>query len=312
MKKKLLKVISSIVLIATLVVALSSCDPKYETITQNAGNYEYQLGETAKIIDIATNKVIAELTVESCELVDDKPFTVLIETHENDDGEKDYKEVEYVALYEVTFDFDDSQDHVTTPQRHFKSEELNFTINPTDRKSKNDTFFVGLRKGSGGDSTIDLSFTYDSAQDRKTALFKIPIDKVVEETDDPGKYVIVPFDGYNNIDSISSDNDDDDNKDSANRGGVIAGIFAVILMLLLFGVFMIIPVLGLVGFIKSLKNSKLINQQQQKINELEYKLAYIEQRTLFVDSKAETEVSTKDEKPTEEKPAETSEDKTEE
>lgn len=264
--KKFLKALFLNFTVLCVTLCISACEPKYETITQNAGNYKYGLDEKVEIIDIESNDILATLTIESCELVSDEPFVVLRQDGYADNGnDEKYKEVEFVALYKVTFSFNDVKEYVGDAQEHFYSEEAYFEINPTSEEYDSDTFFLGAKRGNNGDDTVSLSFTYDTVQKRRTALFEIPLDKVVPESSERGEIIRVSGEAPDN-------NKNDDASDFFGVVGVLSVIFGIAFIV----VSLAFPILGVIGFSKSSSNKRKINQYSKKLDELENKVNYID------------------------------------
>ncbi len=278
MHKRIFKGVAFIAVIVTMVMALSSCGPKYETITQNPGNYKYGIGEKAEIKDIETGNEIAELEITSCKLVYDKPF-IVVEKESSDDD--DFKEYKYTAMYKLEYKFEDNENRVNNVSAHFRSRDNNFNINPTGEEELG-VLYVGARKGNNGDDTVTLGFSYDTFQIRDTATFEIKLDKVVKEKSFDDCEVIVAEERGRSVDR----NDDDG----------IGGFFAVIAMIfgfLLIAFILAAPILGIIGFANSVSLSRKLKIAYEKIRQLEY---MINSREYGCPSVIPEDVELKDEK----------------
>ena len=105
--------------ILLMAVIFSGCE--HETITQNPGEYRYQINEPINIVDVETGDTLGVLTVTGVYTINDKPFTVRTETGTAEDGEPVYEDIAYEQLLQVNYIFENA------PQNDKTISGLNFS-----------------------------------------------------------------------------------------------------------------------------------------------------------------------------------------
>ncbi len=174
--KKYASIIFPVLLMA---IIFSGCE--HETITQNPGEYNYQMNEPIEIIDIETRDVLGILTITGAYPINDKPFTVRTETGTTEDGEPIYEDIAYEQLLQINYIFKDTaQNNKTISGLNFSpySQLNNVTVDPKVDFAKaplgqgESCFTVAFSK------TVDqfeLGFRYGILQFRKTATIHISL-----------------------------------------------------------------------------------------------------------------------------------------
>ncbi len=284
--KKITSIISLLLIAAVAAFAMTSCEvePEYDTMTQNAGNYCYSLGEQVDIIDIETRETIATLTITSCELIEDEPFSTILEDGYDSDEEPVYKETVYTALYKLNIDLQDNKQTISDLTDHFDSDDSNFVINPTYKPGSEEYIYVGAKRGNDCDDVMSLKFVYDTNQSRHTAKFDITIEELVEDSNKTpviayacegysDDSAVMKVSGYESQKTVRTESSDDSIFNS------ILGTFgtiAVIITILSFLIGVILPLFGFIGFIVAVRASKKIKACNAKISDLETRLTVME------------------------------------
>ena len=170
------------------VIIFAGCTPSVETITEKPGNYIYGKNEEIKIIDIATDDIIATLTITGFETLLDGAFMVphYVKTEEN--GEKIYEDVEYKQLLQIYYVFKNEPGHnkeiksnnfdITSigSSQYVIEPDIDYSGHPLDG---NQSFVVALKEKQ---EYLELGFTYDIFQSRKTAKIKLDFKKELPTT----------------------------------------------------------------------------------------------------------------------------------
>lgn len=165
--------------ILLMAVIFSGCE--HETITQNPGEYRYQINEPINIVDVETGDTLGVLTVTGVYTINDKPFTVRTETGTAEDGEPVYEDIAYEQLLQVNYIFENA------PQNDKTISGLNFSpyaqSNDTTVDPKTGFDKAPLNQGescftvafSQKVDQFELHFRYGVFQLRKTAVIHISL-----------------------------------------------------------------------------------------------------------------------------------------
>ena len=165
--------------LAFLPCLLAGCGVGRTTITEQPGNYQYQLDEAIDVIDIDTRDALGTLVVTGVEILKEEPFEVQESDGEDEDGETIYTTVTYNQIVQIFYTWSGSKalsnsnfsvwDSADAIGR--RPEGLDPAPDYEALAKRDQSSFVVALKNPG--SYLDIRFTYNILQIRPTARIRI-------------------------------------------------------------------------------------------------------------------------------------------
>jgi len=151
-------------------------------ITEQPGNYLYQLDEAIEVIDIETRENLGTLVITGVEVLKEEPFEALEEDGEDEDGETIYVTVTYSQIVQVFYTWSGAKSVSGSNFSVWDSAgEIGRKPDGLDPApefepmAKRDQYsFTAALKSPG--SYLDIHFTYNVLQFRPTARIRIELE----------------------------------------------------------------------------------------------------------------------------------------
>jgi len=160
---------------------LAGCSVGLTTITEQPGNYQYQLNEPIEVIDIETRETLGTLVITGAEILREGPFEAQESDGEGEDGEAIYKTVTYSQIVQIFYTYSGSR---KLSNAHFsvrdsadeigrKPEALEPVPEYEAMEKKGQYSFTVALQNPGG--YLDIRFTYNALQIRPTARISVAL-----------------------------------------------------------------------------------------------------------------------------------------